>query len=186
MSLPSGNDVSMDYAQTQMRQSAGQQVRDIGEPMGTKTPNHSINLCQRESTSVRIEKQDSYASDSEVEQQSQEGKAEVTPWQTTLLRLGPIAGICALLLALLSLLFALAVLLVSRGEAADWNVPPSSCLAICTAVANQALRFAAFQGVAIAWWFKALKGSTFARLHSDCKYRDSLEVHVLRIRRSKT
>lgn len=34
-----------------------------------------------------------------------------------------------------------------------------------TAVANQSLRFAAFQGLAIAWWFRATKGETLAQLH---------------------
>lgn len=66
-------------------------------------------------------------------------------------------------------LVALAILIGSRGEAkSSWSVPPSSWLAVCTAIGNQAARFAAFQGVAIAWWLKASRGSTVARLHSDC------------------
>lgn len=99
-----------------------------------------------------------------------EAKAQGRRWETTLLRIGPIAGLCALLSAMMSLLVALAILVSSRGvPKTSWSVPPSSWLAICTAVANQALRFAAFQGVAIAWWFKALQGSSLGRLHSDCK-----------------
>lgn len=92
------------------------------------------------------------------------------PWETRLLRVGPIAGICALLLAILGLMVALAILISSRDEPKkSWSVPPSSWLAVTTAVSNQALRFAALEGVAIAWWFKALRGSTFAKLHSDCQ-----------------
>lgn len=37
-------------------------------------------------------------------------------WNTTILRFGPIAGICALLLAVVSLLVALAILIGSRGD----------------------------------------------------------------------
>lgn len=92
-------------------------------------------------------------------------------WKTTLLRIGPLAGICSLMLAVLSILVSLAVLMGSRGDSvASWDVPPSSWLAVCTAVGNQAIRFAAFQGVAIAWWMSASRGSTLGRLHSDCTH----------------
>ena len=51
--------------------------------------------------------------------------------------------------------------------ALGWTLEPSAYLAICTAIANQAMRYAAFQGVMIAWWSKALRGSTLKRLHTD-------------------
>jgi hypothetical protein len=47
------------------------------------------------------------------------------------------------------------------------SVQPSAVLAICTAVANQALRFAAYQGVAIAWWFSASRGTSLRQLHTN-------------------
>lgn len=74
-------------------------------------------------------------------------------WRTRLLRLGPLSGIACLILAILSMLVSLGVLLGSNGvPVAHWTVQPSAILAICTAVANQAMRYAAFQGLMIAWW----------------------------------
>ena len=59
-----------------------------------------------------------------------------------------------MLLAALSILVSLGVLLGSAGASAEsWTVEPSAILAICTAIANQAMRYAAFQGVMIAWWY---------------------------------
>lgn len=43
----------------------------------------------------------------------------------------------------------------------------STYLAIFTAIANLSMRYAAIQGVVIAWWVKATKGSSLARLHWD-------------------
>lgn len=174
----------MDHTKHQVRHSVSQHEGEPDGPLDWKTIKQSESVCEVESVSTPTSKCESYESDGEVEHQSE--KSKVAPWKTTMLQVGPIAGICALLISLLSLLFALAILLVSRGESANWNIPPSSCLAICTAVANQALRFAAFQGVAIAWWIKAMHGSTFARLHSDCEYEDNIEDHTLRSDQSKS
>lgn len=92
------------------------------------------------------------------------------PWQPTWMRLGSLAGLFALLISISSILVALGILIGSRGQAkSSWTIPPSSWLAVCTAIANQAVRFAAFQGVATAWWYRAAHGSTVARLHSDCE-----------------
>ena len=89
-------------------------------------------------------------------------------WKTTFLRSGPLVGICCMMAAALSILVSLAILLGSRHTpVADWKVEPSAYLAICTAVANQALRFAAFQGVIVAWWERASRGSTLRQLHLD-------------------
>lgn len=151
MSLAPDHDASTDHLRNETVHLVHQPTGEPDELLDGTTVNHSGGHRRDASTSAGIRKQESYISDYEIEQQSKDVKASGQTWHTTLLRVGPIAGICALLLTLLSLLVALAILLVSRGEAADWNVPPSSCLAICTAIANQALRFAAFQGVAIAW-----------------------------------
>lgn len=84
------------------------------------------------------------------------------PWQTTFLRYGPLAGIACMLLAVASIIVSLGILLGSDGKpVSKWGATPSAILAICTAVANQALRFAAFQGFAIAWWFNASRGLPF-------------------------
>ena len=89
-------------------------------------------------------------------------------WETLALRAAPLAGLAALLVALMSILVCLGILLGARNAPIQsWKVQPSAYLAICTAVANQAVRFAAFQGTIIAWWYQALCGSTLRRLHAD-------------------
>lgn len=71
-----------------------------------------------------------------------------------------------MLLAAASIVVALGILLGSNGATvASWRVEPSAILAICTAVANQALRFAAFQGFVVAWWFNASRGTSLRDLH---------------------
>ena len=75
-------------------------------------------------------------------------------WKTVLFRLGPLSGVVSLVLAFVSILVALGVLLGSNDvPAEEWTVEPSAILAICTAVVNQAVRYAAFQGLMIAWWY---------------------------------
>jgi hypothetical protein len=89
-------------------------------------------------------------------------------WKALFFCLGPLSGIFAMLVAALSIIVSFGILMGSRGKPeASWVVPPSAYLAICTAVANQAMRYAAFQGVMVAWWSGALRGSTLARLHTD-------------------
>ena len=97
------------------------------------------------------------------------GRPVGRPWTTTLIRFGPLSGIACMMLAILSMMVSLGILVGSRRQPTrNWAVPPSTYLAICTAVANQAMRFAAFQGIAIAWWYRATYGtSTLARLHYD-------------------
>lgn len=88
-------------------------------------------------------------------------------WRTSLIRFGPISGIVALLTAACSILTSLAILLSSDGmDRNKWSAEPSIYLAICTAVANLAIRYACIQGVVIAWY--ALD-SVIARSHSADK-----------------
>jgi hypothetical protein len=91
------------------------------------------------------------------------------PWKPTLLRLGPLAGLTAMLASIASILCSLAVLVVSNGAAVEtWPaVHPSILLAIFTACANLAIRFACIQGIVIAWWVRALRGSSLRKLHDD-------------------
>ena len=91
---------------------------------------------------------------------------EHRPWRTTFLRLAPLAGISCMLIAIGSIIAALGILIGCQDAPVDdWKAQPSAYLAICTAIANQAVRFAAFQGLAISWWFNALRGSSLAQLH---------------------
>jgi hypothetical protein len=82
-------------------------------------------------------------------------------WNPSFIRLGPLSGLVALCVALSSLLASLGILVGSNGAPlSSWTAPPSTYLAICTAVANLAMRYACIQGVVIAWWYRASKGST--------------------------
>lgn len=74
-------------------------------------------------------------------------QAEVRTWKTTVLRLGPLSGICSLLLALASIVASLGVLIGSDGAPThQWTAPPATYLAVFTAIANLAMRYACFQG----------------------------------------
>ena len=89
-------------------------------------------------------------------------------WNTTLLRAGPISGVFSMFLALASIFACLGVLEGSNGAAVEsWSVQPSLYLAIFTALANLAMRYACIQGIVIAWWARALRGSTLSQLHWD-------------------
>lgn len=75
-------------------------------------------------------------------------------WKTTIIRFSPLSGLLATLLASGSLLASLGILAGSNYQpVANWTVaPPSTYIAIYTAVGNQAIRYAAIQGLVIAWW----------------------------------
>ncbi|KAF2484919.1 hypothetical protein BDY17DRAFT_93733 [Neohortaea acidophila] len=90
------------------------------------------------------------------------------PWHSSWIRLGPLSGLFSLLLAAASLIASLGILVGSDGEnVSSWKAPPSTYLAIFTAIANISIRYAVTQGVIITWWRRASKGSTIARLQSD-------------------
>lgn len=90
------------------------------------------------------------------------------PWKLTLIRFGPLSGLFGLVLAIASIFAALGILVSSRNSpVTHWAGEPSTYLAICTAVANQAIRYATIQGVVIAWWTRASRGSTLSQLHND-------------------
>ena len=90
------------------------------------------------------------------------------PWVKTWLRFGPLSGIFCMIIAIASVMASLGILAGSNGVAtAHWVAPPSTYLAICTAIANLAMRYACIQGVVIAWWYRASRGSTLTTLHYD-------------------
>lgn len=98
-------------------------------------------------------------------------ETEIRPprtWRTTIIRFGPLSGVVAMAIAIASLFARLGILAGSDGKpVTNWTVTPSTYLAVFTAIANLSVRYAAIQGVVIAWWNRALKGSTLAKLHWD-------------------
>ncbi len=64
-----------------------------------------------------------------------------------------------MLVAMACLVASLGVLAGSNGQAVErWSALPSTTLAALTAIANLSVRYAAVQGVLIAWWMRALRG----------------------------
>ena len=99
---------------------------------------------------------------------SNQAPKQPRPWRPMLIRFGPLSGIFCMLLAIGSLIASLGILAGSDHQlVTHWSAPPSTYLAIFTAVANLSIRYAAVQGVVIAWWYRATKGSTLAKLHWD-------------------
>lgn len=71
-------------------------------------------------------------------------------------------------IAITSIVASLGILAGSnKRPTSSWSTPPSTYLAIFTAIANLSIRYAAIQGVVIAWWSRALRGSTLGKLHWD-------------------
>lgn len=94
--------------------------------------------------------------------------SEPRPWRAKFMRFAPVVGLLSMMTALLSILAAFGILAESRGDAVDsWITAPPTYLAICTAIANLAMRYACVQGVIITWWMRAIRGSTVKRLHED-------------------
>lgn len=68
-------------------------------------------------------------------------------WTSTWKRLGPLAGIVCLLIAIFGTAVSFIILWTSNGApTSEWTVSPSTYLAIVTAIVNQVLGYAAFQG----------------------------------------
>ncbi len=95
-------------------------------------------------------------------------KAGATTWRRSWVRPGPLSGLFGVFLGLSGVFASFAVLYASNGAATEtWTYQPSAYLAVVTAVANQAIRYAAFQGAIISWWRRALRGTTLTSLHYD-------------------
>lgn len=64
-------------------------------------------------------------------------------WKTTLFRFGPLSGIFCMLGAMSTMIASLGILVGSNGQAVEsWSAPPSTYLAVFTAVANLGMRYA--------------------------------------------
>lgn len=99
---------------------------------------------------------------------SDDEKPEARTWRTSFLYFGPLSGVVAMLLAAASVVACLGILAGSDGQDVDgWVTPPSTYIAIFTAIANMSMRYAAIQGVFITWWRSASKGSTLSRLETS-------------------
>lgn len=71
-----------------------------------------------------------------------------------------------MLLAIASIFICLGILVGSNSQAVrNWEIQPSEYLAIFTAIANLSMRYACIQGIVVAWWTRALRGSTLSKLH---------------------
>lgn len=82
------------------------------------------------------------------------------------LRIGPLSGIFAFGGVILCTIASLGILAGSNhSPVTSWPTPPSTFIAIFTAISNIMMRYAAVQGIVVAWWIKALHGSSVSELH---------------------
>lgn len=91
-----------------------------------------------------------------------------TVWIPRWSRVGPLLGLAALILTILSIPAAFTILYTSNGKpVSSWKYSPNVYLAVMTALTSKATSLAGLQGAVIAWWLRALRGSTFEQLHRD-------------------
>lgn len=82
---------------------------------------------------------------SEDPEKAPEGSSEAphSTWMTTVFRIGPLAGLFSMLTAISAMITSLGVLVGSNGRpVVNWSVPPSTYLAVLTAIANLGMRYA--------------------------------------------
>lgn len=100
-------------------------------------------------------------------------EASTVSWRPSILRIGPLVGIAALLFAVAQVIAAYAVLVAADGDRiSHWKIQPTVYLAVLTAISNKALSFAVIQGTVITWWLKASRsdGTTLAQMQRDWGY----------------
>ena len=89
----------------------------------------------------------------------------------------PMFGVGALLAVLACTGASVGVLVGSNNvSSSNWiqALAPNVCLQAINAVSNIMLAFAIAQGIAIAWWRKALRGATIAELHKSWEFSMSI------------
>ena len=87
---------------------------------------------------------------------SREGAQEwqSTSWIPSIIRAGPLIGLCAITFSILQIFGSYTVLKTSDGDATtNWKYQPTVYLAILTAISNKALAFAMIQGTVITFWY---------------------------------
>lgn len=95
-------------------------------------------------------------------------RAWLNGWKASLVRFGPVSGLFGMLLAFASIIACLGILVGSDNQDIEsWTASPSTYLALFTAIANGSMRYAAVQGLVVAWWMRAVKGSELSKLHCD-------------------
>ena len=95
----------------------------------------------------------------------------------------PLVGIAALLVTTSCVLFSFIVLTTSHGRAINtWPIQPTVYLAIAAAIANTAIGAAYAQATAIAWWYKAAKGTTLRTLERQWQASSSIPRALLYFR----
>ncbi|KAF7187829.1 hypothetical protein HII31_10729 [Pseudocercospora fuligena] len=135
-----------------------------------------------------------------VYQETEEGFEEVKPeaeWKPGFVSRFPWLGLGSLLFVLFCLAGNVAILCVSDGmaqsdrswkqlyhhgvEKGRWSkqIRPSVILSLLNNVANLAFGLAIANGVAIAWWRKALKGATIKQLHNSWNFSSSIKAIAL-------
>ena len=106
-------------------------------------------------------------------------------WRPSFYKTRPLIGLAALGLSVFCLVASLAILIGSNGEpTASWHFQPTVYLAIATAVSNKALYGALAQAAPIAWWNKAVEGSTIRDLELEWEAGQSLPRAVIKCLRA--
>ena len=138
---------------------------------------------------------DSHSSNGTSSVNKEQEKADVhaqpdcsTTWKQSYWRYGPITGIACIVLAVFSLLASLAVLLASNNQPQSaWKWKPATYIAIFTAISNQAIRYAAMQGVVVSWWGTAIRQpASLQRLHQEWEAGTGLLGSLVSLRRLST
>lgn len=102
------------------------------------------------------------------------GKLRATPWMAL------VATFAFLSFAISSVV----VLKVSDGQlVSSWRIPPTVFLALIAAGANASIHFVLSEGLRIAWWRKAMRGTTIGNLHRQWAFGDSLRASITAGRR---
>ena len=107
------------------------------------------------------------------------------PWRAGALRRLPWLGLGGLLGALMGVVAAVGILIISNGQpTSSWTIQPTVYLAIASAITNILLHFAFAEGVAVAWWRRATENNTkIGDLHRYWSYGNSLWAAVTSGRR---
>jgi hypothetical protein len=91
-----------------------------------------------------------------------------TTWKPKWSRVGPMLGLSALILTVLSIPAEFGILRASDGDlVSSWKYSPNVYLGILTAFTSKATSLAALQGAVVAWWLRAMRGTTLKQLHRD-------------------
>jgi hypothetical protein len=112
-----------------------------------------------------------------------ENKAQV--WQPGFGKQFPWLAFTCLCTVVVSSVAAILVLVFSNGKAeSQWpkKIAPNVLLSVLMSISSIAITLAVGQGIAIAWWRRAMKGATFEDLHNSWEFGTSLKSIFLKLR----